>query len=372
MSKKEFGVAAMAALVVGHCAGMLDLVALPVWVGALVERYGFSPQESGALATLFLLGAVAASLVLAPRFNQLNQRFVATMGFALSAAAFLITSTQSSFVPLAVLHLIAGLSAGSALSMVHGTMGHSGNPHRLFAAAGMALGLFAIILLAALPQLLIAQGGPVMFEVFGGVMVLAALASAVLFRNPGQVEEQAKTPFSKATWFTILGISIMTFNQAMVFSFVEVIGKARGFETQLVLGVLIALGFINFLIPAPLATFLQNRVSATRVTQIGPAIQAVLALGVTTATIAPLWAPSAAFFVAIQIFTHTFAFGLLARLDPSGRAVAATPAMLMIGAALGPIAGGVLGENFGFHTLGIAAVLVAVLSITLFTKARNA
>mgnify|MGYP006182615603 CR=1 FL=1 len=29
------------ALMVGHCAGMVDLVALPVWVGTLVAHYRF-------------------------------------------------------------------------------------------------------------------------------------------------------------------------------------------------------------------------------------------------------------------------------------------------------------------------------------------
>ena len=34
-------------LIVAHCAGMLDLVALALWVGALVTRYGFDPQQAG-------------------------------------------------------------------------------------------------------------------------------------------------------------------------------------------------------------------------------------------------------------------------------------------------------------------------------------
>ena len=43
MSGQKFGIAGAAALVIGHCAGMLDLVALPVWVGAaLGENFGFS------------------------------------------------------------------------------------------------------------------------------------------------------------------------------------------------------------------------------------------------------------------------------------------------------------------------------------------
>ena len=74
----------------------------------------------------------------------------------------------------------------------------------------------------------------------------------------------------------------------------------------------------------------------------------------------------------MQIFTNVFAFGLLARLDPTGRAVAATPAMLMIGAALGPVVGGTLGQTLGFGALGIAAVIVAAVSVGFFAKASRA
>ena len=44
------------ALAVAHCAGMVDLVALPVWVGVLVAHHRFDPQQAGALVTLFLAG----------------------------------------------------------------------------------------------------------------------------------------------------------------------------------------------------------------------------------------------------------------------------------------------------------------------------
>ncbi len=33
----------IAAIMLAHCAGMVDLVALPVWVGTLVGLYGFVP-----------------------------------------------------------------------------------------------------------------------------------------------------------------------------------------------------------------------------------------------------------------------------------------------------------------------------------------
>eukprot|EP01035_Chromulina_nebulosa_P006115 gene6115-8285_t len=80
-------------LMVAHCAGMVDLVALPVWVGTLISRYGLDPQQAGGLATLFLAGAVASSAFFAPRFHRIRGRLAAPLGYALAAAAFLALST---------------------------------------------------------------------------------------------------------------------------------------------------------------------------------------------------------------------------------------------------------------------------------------
>lgn len=365
-----FGKLGLAALIVAHVAGMIDLVALPVWVGALQERFGLSLQDSGGLVTLFLLGVVLASVALAPRFNRVNQKLITVLGFAGAAVIFLVASTQNAFGPLAVLHGLAGLSVGAALSMVHGAIGRAENPHRLFAYAGMGLGLFAVIFLGVVPQIMIAAGGPALFWCFAGVMAVAAVFSALFFQAPGAAPEAVdRKPFSATVWFLIFGVSLMTFNQAMVFSFVEVIGSARGFPKEAVLAVLIALGFVNLFVPAPLAALLEKRINGFAVIQAGPAVQAVLALVVTMATVMPLWAPAAAVFVAVQIFTHTFAFGLLARTDASGRAVAATPAMLMTGSALGPFIGGALGQNLGFPALGLAAVGVSLAAIYCFNRA---
>lgn len=323
------------------------------------------------MLTLFLLGAVVASAVVAPRFDRLNKRLIAACGFAVAAGAFLTAAQQTAFMPLVVLHLIAGVAIGAALSMVHGTIGRAENPHRYFALAGIVLGFFAIVLLGAIPQLLIAFGGQALFLAFTAVMTVAALSCFFMFPHVEGAAAHDRRPFSRATWYTIIAISLMTFNQAMVFSFVEVIGKARGFAPENVLAVLIALGLVNFLIPYPLSVFLQTRISATRVTQIGPAVQAILAILVTSATSFHFWAPAAAVFVSLQLFTHNFAFGRLAKIEPSGRAVAATPAMVMVGATLGPIIGGALGQNFGYSALGMAAVCVAALTILFYTKAAD-
>ena len=75
--------------------------------------------------------------------------------------------------------------------------------------------------------------------------------------------------------------------------------------------------------------------------------------------------------IALMVFTHTFLFGLLARLDPSGRAVAATPAMLMIGAAIGPVLGGTAIQLAGYPGLGIVAAGIGLASALLFVGVRE-
>ena len=361
------------ALAVAHCAGMVDLVALPVWVGTLIAHYRFDPQQAGGLVTLFLVGAVLASAVFASRFHRLRGRIVAPIGFAIAALAFFGASLTAEFGELAALHALAGFSAGTALSFTHGTIGRSANPHRLFAIVGTALGVFAVVFLGATPQLVAAAGGPMLFRVFGAVMLVAAVVSAFAFPVPDaeSVESQSFRTSGQqlppSVWFGIAAVSCMSLVQAMVFSFVERAGADRGFGTDMVTGVLIAVGLVN-LFPAAIAALLQQRLDARTVLIVGPGVQALLALVIAASTGFAPYAVATALFVVPMLFTHTFAFGLLAKLDVTGRATAATPAMLMIGAAIGPLLGGTLVKAFGYGGLGIAALVVDVIAIALFSR----
>jgi len=366
------------ALMVAHCAGMVDLVALPVWVGTLVQHYQFAPQQAGGLATLFLAGAVVASLVLAPRFGRLSNRAVAACGFAVSALAFFGASMRTDFAAMAVLHGLAGLAAGSALSVTHGTIARGANPHRGFAVVGMALGVFAIAFFALVPPLVAATGGWALFLVFAGVMAVGAVVSALAFPHTGTAPLVApdgvfataragRTALPRAVWFGIVGLGCMGLVQAMTFAFLERVGSDRGFGLAAVTGVLVALGVVN-LFPAALAALLEKRWPARNVLLAGPVLQALLVLVIMGSTAFAPYAAAASVFAAVMIFTHTFAFGLMARLEPSGRAMAATPAMVMIGAAIGPVLGGTLVQSFGYASLGLAAFVLGSLAVLCFSR----
>ncbi|MDB5898308.1 MAG: putative permease [Ramlibacter sp.] len=363
------------ALMVAHCAGMLDLVALPVWVGTLVARYEFDAQEAGGLATLFLVGASVASVWFAPRFNRVNAKWAAVAGFGLAALAFVLSSRQATFPVLAMLHVAGGLAAGTALSFTHGTMGHAANPHRVFAWAGLAIGILGILFMGAAPGLVDRFGGSALFIVFAGVMATAMLAALLFFpQRAATICAAAKggtlPPLRRAAWFSIVAVALLAMAQAITLSFFERIGMARGFGREFVTLALVIYGVVT-LFPAPLAGLLEKRIAATTVVCTVPALQAVFALVITHTSSYALYAASGALMAFTIIFSHTFAFGLLARLDPTGRAVAGTPAMLMVGAAIAPFLGGTLVKFIGFEAIGYAVVAIVAMELLLFNLARR-
>lgn len=372
-------------LMVAHVAGMIDLVALPVWVGTLMAHHGLDAQRAGALVTLFLVGVVAASLWFGPRFGRLPARLLAPVGYAVAAAAFSALAFVTHFEAIAALHAIAGVAAGCGLSFVHGMFGRCANPHRVWAIAGLSLGVFAILFFGGAPVLVQRFGGPALFLVFASLMALAAFVLALGFPTSRSAvaasracaSDEAPAPASdvaatgaalpRAVWWAIVGVVCMAITQSMLFSFVERIGVARGFGAERVIGVLVVVGFVN-LTPAVLAAVLQHRLPAKGVAVAGPIAQALVAMTVTHATTFAPYAVAVSLSVFVMIFAHTFVFGLIAGADTSGRAVALTPATLMTGSALGPVLGGTLAVHHGFESLGYAAVAIATIGALSFLR----
>jgi len=361
------------ALMAAHCAGMVALVAMPVWVGTLMARYGLGPQQAGGLVTLFLGGAVAGSLLFASLLNHFRARLAVTLGYAGAALVFAAMSQSGGYGVMALMHALAGVAAGSALSFTHGTIGRSANPHRLFAIVNIALGIFAVAFLTVSPKLVSMFGGPALFWMLCGIMAVAAVACALTFPVPSPSREGAQEAatvgggqrLAVGALLGAIGVGCLSLMNATVFSFVERIGVDRGFSGEAVAGVLIAIGITN-LFPAPLAVLLERRIPARVVVLAGTAAHALLALVVTRSTAFLPYAAAACVLPGLMLFVHNFAFGLLARLDPSGRVLAATPAMIMAGAALGPLLGGTVVKLSHYGNLGLVFVLIAPLALIFF------
>lgn len=363
------------ALIICNVGGMVDLVALPLWVGSLMQSRTLDAQQAGMLVTAYILGVFGGSLMVSPRLGTINSRVTATVGFLLGAASFFGLMAVDGLAAMAALHLAAGIGAGWGLSMTHGAMARSLNPHRFFGLGNLGTALFAILFFATVPAALETQGVRALFLVLGGLQTVAAVAAALAFPRhraasaaSGQGGEQddragrvtAPVAPLSVRMLVFLGVACLATTQAMIFGFIERIGVAHGFGGDRIGLVLLVSGFVNLTAPL-VAAVLERRLSHLAVSVCAIPLHAACgAAAVLVPDFLP-YAVCAVAFVWLVIFGHIFIFALIATLDPSGRTAASTPAMLMVGAAIGPILGGTLANGFGYDSLAVAGCVLGAL-----------
>lgn len=363
-------------LAINHVAGMIGLVILPIWIGVLVQYYRYDAQQAGLLVSLFLAAAVLTSIIFAALYERVSKRFMTAIGYLMAAIAFFLASHSESFVHMIIMHFIGGAGAGWGLSLTHGTIGRSENPHRLFSMAQLALGIFAIIFFAVIPNLILRFSGTILFLFLAGLMLLATIASLMGFP---QYEKKRKMPsigvigppIPSLVWFIIAGLIVLALNQALTSAYFERLGVFLGFPPQSISAVLVVAGIV-ILTPAIVAALFQNKIQVKTVAISGALAQGLLALFLFSTTNFWVYAVIGTIGGFVMIFTHIFLFGYLAALDPSGRAVAGTPAMIMFGSAFGPIIGGTLVVNAGYQWIGVtAAVIDAAAIIICFLRIKE-
>lgn len=371
MNRSVDSVRGKTSLVLCHCAGLIDLVAMPVWIGiVLIGMYGFSPQSAGLLVSCFLGGAVLSSAIVSPRVNRIRGALAVPLGYGIAAAAFIAMATTRDYNAMIALHLVGGIGVGVGLSMAHATIGSSANPHRLIAIAFLALTLVSLAFLGGVSKLVVVYGGPVLFLALGGIMLATALFALVGYPSgrPGVTNPQAPIQHGKlprTVWLVMIGTGLVLLNHSMMFAFVERVGDARGFSREQLMNTMLLIGLVN-LAPGILAAYFEKKISPRIVIVLGPALHALLCLMLTQTMSYNVYTIGACLFPLVITFTHTFIFAYLARLDPSGRAVAATPVMLMSGSAIGPFLGGAMAQRFGYESLGWIVVVLAAASVCFF------
>ncbi|MGV1988214.1 MFS transporter [Agrobacterium sp. 22-221-1] len=365
---------ATVALVFGHIAGMIDLAALPVWVGTLSAGFGFGNTQAGGLVTAFLFGVVLASLVVARVFHKVPGHVLAPVGYGASAIClFAMSQLPPTFGSFLVAHALAGMATGTALSTTHGTMGRTANPLRMFALGSAGFGVFALVFLGTAPAVVASSGPAMFFVILAAIMGAVALVTLAFFpRQQAETDthDHVTGRIPAIVWLVTFGVMLMNFVQALTFSYVERIGVVRGYGEDAVQMILLSIGVVN-MFPALVAAVLQERLAPLKVGIAGAILQALLSVLITGSSDFLLYALPSLFFAAVMIFTHTFLFGFLAQADPSSRAAAATPAMTMSGSAIAPLLGGVLSDVIGYHAIGLTAVMVACVTVTLFARANQ-
>ncbi|MEI8635208.1 hypothetical protein P4S72_30450 [Vibrio sp. PP-XX7] len=170
-------------------------------------------------------------------------------------------------------------------------------------------------------------------------------------------------------WMLTGVVICITLDQSMVFSFVERGGNLHHFGHKKVEMALIIMSFIN-LAPGILASLLQKRVSAVAVGITGPCLQALFALSITR-TLRPAFTQCPSRCASHSLFspTHLF-FGLISSRS-QWSCGSSTPAMMMIGAATGPLLGGTIVATIGYQGLGWAVAMISCIAVILMVNVHR-
>jgi hypothetical protein len=318
-----------------------------------------------------LLACALGGLAAAPVAHRLWPRALALVGFAGfiagNAAATLSLNPWLNAGFLAV----AGLAAGAAAAASARLMSTSPRPENLAA----QIGIFTagvLIVFGGGGAWATAEFGRV--GLHGSMVIIAALLAPLALTLPERgtanvaPPSAARRPMNWAVAALLLGVLLYAAKDGAAWSMGQVVADGKGFGAG---GKALLLGGagVSSILGAALAVWSSRRGRWLLPAVIGLTLNTVLG---SMQFLVPGMAP----FVIAQLtysgshlFIVPFMLGLAAHIDPRGRLVAATGAVLAFGAAVGPLVGAAIFETMGGFGLAAGMAAFTVAAVLLWTPA---
>jgi len=362
------------AIVVGVM-GNTGIYLIPLLIGAMVADRGFTDQQAGLVASADLAGYAVMTFVTAMFLIHRNWRRMALVGVAIMFVANIATTFVSAAGAFAAVRFLSGLGAGILAAIATVSLGQSDKPDRNYGLLFAASLLFGTAGLWGLPLLLDRVG------LNGAYVLIALLAVIVGFLStslPASGTPQTRLSDSvtpQRSWILagimLLSITLFWAQQNALYAYMERIGNASGLSVQ----------FIGFTLGlANLTGFAGASLVAWLGTRFGRLLPLVLS---TAVQLTCLWALSGiisapGYLIALGVISlswnivNPIQIGILAGVEPSGRALALASTVIGVGLAAGPALGAaVLHGNDYSRVLALVAFLT-VISITLALLAMRA
>ena len=356
-------------LVVVTCTAFTSQMAVPLWVGAIIDSYGFSAETAGTIAAVEFTTVALASYAVAPRIHQLSVRMLCTIGLGLLIAANGCATLLDSVGPFVVCRAIAGVGKGLVISAAFGLAGRTAAPARSFALLNGGYALLSALTYLVVPFAITSHGAA---GAFASLCVATVLGACLLpwiptARSDGrQVAQPTIDGHTSNTGglLALVALVLLVAGSSIIWTFIERLGIRTGLSITEIGMILSGAAFITLIGPA-LAHVLDTRA--------GYRLPVLLGVGVKTALAAVLGTVNSAvvFIIAVPLFNLSMLFAvpylqaLMSVADPKGRYAAAAGATMTLGAALGAYLGGVTVTYLGLGNVGTVAVAVLLVVIVL-------
>ena len=340
----------------------------PGFVQGLVEHVGFDDQGAGYTASAEMFGLAATTILMTFIAHRVNWRSVMLVSLLVMFAANALCTLTTDLDAFVALRFIAGLGAGSLVSLSFAIVGLTGNPDRNFGLLIMWVLTYGAIVLWAMPSAYALAGMDGVLWFFALFPLCAVPVLGHLPKNGEsvtQVEEDAVNLSAGMKAFALFAMLAYFIAQGVVWAYLFLIGIAGGLGEQAVANGLTLSQFAG-IAGAMLAAIMAHRFGRAWPLTIGILGGAACLYFLIGSFEFLVYATAVCIYNFAWNMTHPFLLASMASFDRRGRVVVYAVAMQMVGLAVGPgLAASVISEGnyVNVNWLGAALFIVSLLLI---------
>ena len=361
-----------AVVAVGLCTflGILPSNIIPFQIGVLVDACGLSELQASFIGTSEIAAVAVTAILVSPFVHRVSHSKCAIAGICVAAAAQVISMLVSSFAPLLICRLLAGVGLGLVYAAATSAGAAAINPDRMYGVAqGMALALAAP--LYALMGIVGARGGQFAYFLVCTILILAVFPACRWLDFDGALA----LPQSGPRGFTlrsgmVLGLITVLFNLGLspIWAFVERVGVNLHLGKDRV-GLLLSIAGAAGVAGSLTASRVGSRVARRPVLILAFIFAAASGASTMSGLSVPLWGIGAFVYVYTFSFIYPYLLAVGADLDSSGRLNTALVGMGMIANSFGPLIGGILATEGSYARVGVfcTALCLSVIVLLMFS-----
>ncbi|NKB97302.1 MAG: MFS transporter [Pseudomonadales bacterium] len=339
----------------------------PGFVQGLVAYLGFDEQSAGYVASAEMFGLAATTVLMTFTAHRFNWRKVVGVSVGVMCVANILCLVVTEASTFTALRFIAGLGAGSLVSLSFAAVGLTSNPDRNFGLLIMWVLIYGALVLLAMPTVYDIAG-------FDGLLIFFALFPLValpFLRNlpisataSKQIDSGTLTLSPLLRLSALLAMLFYFAAQGAVWTYLFLIGTDAGLDEQDVANGLTLSQFSGIAGAGAAALIAQHfgRSLPLVIGILGGALCLYFFAGV-MATI--VYVVAVTFYNFFWNWTHPYLMAAMASFDRQGRVVVYAVAMQMIGLALGPGLAATVVEGEGYANVLLLGGTLFVISLLL-------
>ena len=340
----------------------------PVFVQGLVAYLGFDDQGAGYTASAEMFGLALTTILMTFTAHRMNWRIVIFWSLIVMFVANGLCTAAPDLNTFIGLRFVAGLGAGSLVSLSFAAIGLTRNPDRNFGLLIMWVLTYGAVVLWLMPSayaLAGMNGALWFFALFPLVAIPFIRFLPVTGENAVQVESDAVNLTGGMKAMALFAMLAFFTAQGVVWAYLFLIGTAGGLSEQEVANGLTLSQFAG-IAGAFLAAVVANRFGRSLPLTIGILGGALCLYFLVGRFEFLIFALAVGVYNFAWNLTHPFLLAAMASFDRRGRVVVYAVAMQMIGLAIGPgLAASVIsqGQYINVNRLGAGLFVMSLLLI---------